>query len=151
MTKKTLESNEKYFISQKKNKMSTNNVKNSTSSTTSSSATSSNISKSFFKSNSLFNLGIDTASIGSSFFNHKKPNTARHITFSNNNINDLKLSSFQVPNSPIDKLNTPRTVTVETSFFPPSPINENETEPNLGKLNWIFYFNLIFNESHIKL
>jgi hypothetical protein len=112
--------------------MSTNNVKNSTSSA---SSTSSNISKSFVKSNSLFNLGIDTASIGGSFLNHKKSNTARHITFSNNNINDLKLSSFQVPNSPIDKLNTPRTVTVVTTFFPASPINENETEPNLGKLN----------------
>ena len=35
---------------------------------------------------------------------------------------DLKLdSNLQEPTTPIDKLNTPRTVTVPTTFFPPSP------------------------------
>ncbi|CAF0975428.1 unnamed protein product, partial [Brachionus calyciflorus] len=42
---------------------------------------------------------------------------------------DLKLdSNLPEPTTPIDKLNTPRTVTVPTTFFPPSPnpIVENE-------------------------
>ena len=94
--------------------MSSNNVKNA--SAPSSSSNPSNSTKSFVKSNSLFNLGFEGHSINPSFLNYKKTNTARHITLSNTNINDLKLNSFQVPNSPIDKLNTPRTVTVATTF-----------------------------------
>jgi hypothetical protein len=94
--------------------MSSNNVKNA--SAPSSSSNPSNSTKSFVKSNSLFNLGFEGNSINPSFLNYKKTNTARHITLSNTNINDLKLNSFQVPNSPIDKLNTPRTVTVATTF-----------------------------------
>jgi hypothetical protein len=44
-------------------------------------------------------------------------NSHLHITDSN-----LKLdSNLQEPTTPIDKLNTPRTVTVPTTFFPPSP------------------------------
>lgn len=95
--------------------MSSNNVKNATA-PSSSSNSSNNSTKSFVKSNSLFNLGFDGHPINPSFLNYKKTNTARHITLSNSNINDLKLNSFQVPNSPIDKLNTPRTVTVATTF-----------------------------------
>ena len=49
-------------------------------------------------------------------------------TGKNLNINALKLNSFQEPTTPIDKLNTPRTVTVPTTFFPPSPIPIGEPE-----------------------
>lgn len=48
----------------------------------------------------------------------------RHLTFSVvSSSSDLKLSSsyLQDPKTPNDKLNTPRTVTVSTTFFPPSP------------------------------
>lgn len=52
------------------------------------------------------------------------------LSSSNYNVNDLKINSLQEPTTPIDKLNTPRTVTVpHITFFPPSPtnhINENE-------------------------
>ena len=51
--------------------------------------------------------------------------------------NDLKINSIQEPTTPIDKLNTPRTVTVpQITFFPPSPTNHmNENEISLsGKL-----------------
>ena len=38
------------------------------------------------------------------------------------NINDLKLNGIQEPTTPIDKLNTPCTVSVRhNAFFPPSP------------------------------
>jgi hypothetical protein len=46
------------------------------------------------------------------------------------NSGDLKLMPFPEPTTPIDKLNTPRTVTLSASsaFFPPSPsqIVEND-------------------------
>ena len=114
--------------------MSANNLKGGgtpSSSLASSTATKpANVTKPFVKSNSLLNINFEenTASSSSSFFSHKKQNTARNITFNNNNINDLKLShAFQEPTTPIDKLNTPRTVTVPTAFFPPSPNNENDS------------------------
>jgi len=56
------------------------------------------------------------------------------------NINDLKLNSLQEPTTPIDKLNTPRTVTVShTAFFPPSPttveIEINQESHSLTSIN----------------
>ena len=46
---------------------------------------------------------------------------------------DLKLNSLQEPTTPIDKLNTPRTVTVKTAtFFPPSPPSNQNNDTELG-------------------
>jgi hypothetical protein len=68
---------------------------------------------------------------------HKNQNE-RSFSFNNDmiassgnySINDLKINSLQEPTTPIDKLNTPRTVTVPHIFnFPPSPttqMNEND-------------------------
>jgi hypothetical protein len=62
---------------------------------------------------------------------HKLPAQSTPLTLMDFN---LKLNTLQEPTTPIDKLNTPRTVTVKTAtFFPPSPpLNQNnESELNL--------------------
>ena len=82
--------------------------------------------------------------------NHNESEKGNVVTNQNTNLTlyDLKLSSLQEPTTPIDKLNTPRTVTVKTAtFFPPSPpINQNnDTELNLtGKLCCVQIFGIIF-------
>ena len=61
------------------------------------------------------------------------------IASSTNNysINDLKINSLQEPTTPIDKLNTPRTVTVPHIFnFPPSPTTQmNDNDMISGNYN----------------
>ena len=71
-----------------------------------------------------------SSNLSSSSISSNGKSKERHISFNNNlNINELKLNPLQQePTTPIDKLNTPRTVTVNTTFFPPSPtpIVDNE-------------------------
>ncbi|RMZ99098.1 hypothetical protein BpHYR1_018429 [Brachionus plicatilis] len=68
----------------------------------------------------------------------------RRITFSYNHSSnflgtDLKIEpSLQEPTTPIDKLNTPRTVTVPTAFFPPSPTPIVENEITITGFTHIF-------------
>ena len=62
---------------------------------------------------------------------HKLPMQNAPLTLMDFN---LKLNTLPEPTTPIDKLNTPRTVTVKTAtFFPPSPpLNQNnESELSL--------------------
>jgi hypothetical protein len=62
-----------------------------------------------------------------------------------NSTNDLKLASFvHEPTTPIDKLNTPGTVTVKTTFFPPSPppIADNDLSSLTGNNSAPFYISI---------
>ena len=73
------------------------------------------------KSSLAIDSGSAEASTNSSSSISKK--SSKHISFS---INELKLNALQEPTTPIDKLNTPRTVTISNAFFPPfSPTSPN--------------------------
>ena len=68
-------------------------------------------------------LAIDSGSAEASTNSSSSKKTSKHISFS---INELKLNALQEPTTPIDKLNTPRTVTISNAFFPPfSPTSPN--------------------------
>lgn len=61
---------------------------------------------------------------------------------------DLKIDpSLHEPTTPIDKLNTPRTVTVPTAFFPPSPTPIVENEINLTGNYFTFLTNSGSNQT----
>ena len=78
------------------------------------------------------------------YSNSNKNHNDRNFSFNNDmiatlstssyNSNDLKINSLQEPTTPIDKINTPRTVTVPyITFFPPSPTNQvNDTDLSIS-------------------
>ena len=71
------------------------------------------------KSQNLLNVKTSGSTNNSSSSSNKNNMTLSSITKSTA-ANELKLSSFQEPTTPRE-LNTPKTVTVYRTFFPPSP------------------------------
>ncbi len=87
--------------------------------------------------NNNHNLKSNNSMNGKTLSKNSK-SSERHISFSTN-LNEFKLNAWQEPTTPIDKLNTPRTVTVNTTFFPPSPTPIVESDISIsGKENSYF-------------